>query len=264
MTAPESVACKVPHYPYPAVEKFSDSVLSAERCIQSQGLTTECGSKGLTAMMSGQTMVQMRPSDASSHIFFCRVFRYCLSLGCRRRSPHSRPHPELRLPPVFLVVSRTPRDWLFRERLSVSCDVLIPLGPGEYRLTAEPWPPMSRMPGSSRLTPRSVSWSGKRHWTQTRDDLACPSQFLACLVESPAGGVKPPQYFVPGVAGDHGAPIAMFFQVGGILFQNNLPANAHGNAYADPNVIIPIALETVETDGGAFNVREAYNSVNTA
>ncbi|PYT88084.1 MAG: hypothetical protein DMG41_12000 [Acidobacteria bacterium] len=41
MTAPESVACKVPHYPYPAVEKFSDSVLSAERCIQSQGLTTE-------------------------------------------------------------------------------------------------------------------------------------------------------------------------------------------------------------------------------
>src|SRR5438876_801652 len=68
MTAPESVACKVPHYPYPAVEKFSDSVLSAERCIQSQGLTTECGSKGLTAM-SGQTMVQMRPSDASSHMF---------------------------------------------------------------------------------------------------------------------------------------------------------------------------------------------------
>src|SRR5439155_21181377 len=59
MTAPESVARKVPHYPYPAVEKSSDSVLSAERCIQSQGLTTECGSKGLTAM-SGQTMVQMR------------------------------------------------------------------------------------------------------------------------------------------------------------------------------------------------------------
>src|SRR2546430_1492727 len=83
-------------------------------------------------------------------------------------------------------------------------------------------------------------------------------------VESPAGGVKPPQYFVPGVAGDHGAPIAMFSQVGGFLFQNNLPANAHGNGYADPNVIIPISPETVETDGGAFNVREANNSVNTA
>ena len=49
-------------------------------------------------------------------------------------------------------------------------------------------------------------------------------------VESPAGGVKPPQYFVPGVAGDHGEPIAMFFQVGGYLFQNNLPANAHETA----------------------------------
>jgi Carboxypeptidase regulatory-like domain len=83
-------------------------------------------------------------------------------------------------------------------------------------------------------------------------------------VESPAGGVKPPQYFVPGVAGDHGEPIAMFFQVGGFLFPNNLPANAHGNGYADPNVIIPIAIESVETDGGAFNVCEGNNSVNTS
>jgi hypothetical protein len=82
--------------------------------------------------------------------------------------------------------------------------------------------------------------------------------------ESPAGGVKPPQYFVPGVAGDHGEPIAMFFQIGGFLFPNNLPANAHGNGYADPNVIIPIAIETIETDGGAFNVREGNNSVNSA
>ncbi len=83
-------------------------------------------------------------------------------------------------------------------------------------------------------------------------------------VESPAGGVKPPQYFAPGVAGDHGEPIAMFFQVGGYLFPNNLPANAHGNGYADPNVIIPIAIESVQTDGAAFNVREGNNSVNQA
>jgi len=82
--------------------------------------------------------------------------------------------------------------------------------------------------------------------------------------ESPAGGVKPPQYFVPGVAGDHGEPIAMFFQVGGFLFPNNLPANAHGNGYADPNVIIPIAIESAQTDGGAFNVREGNNSVNSS
>jgi len=83
-------------------------------------------------------------------------------------------------------------------------------------------------------------------------------------VESPAGGVKPPQYFAPGVAGDHGEPIAMFFQVGGFLYPNNLPANAHGNGYADPNVIIPIAIESVQTDGAAFNVREGNNAVNTA
>lgn len=82
--------------------------------------------------------------------------------------------------------------------------------------------------------------------------------------ESPAGGVKPPQYFAPGVAGDHGEPIAMFFQIGGFLYPNNLPANAHGNGYADPNVIIPIAIESVQTDGAAFNVREGNNSVNQA
>src|SRR5215469_11489082 len=83
-------------------------------------------------------------------------------------------------------------------------------------------------------------------------------------VESPAGGVKPPQYFVPGVAGDHGEPIAMFFQIGSFLFPNNLPANAHGNGYADPNVIIPVAVQSAQTDGGAFNVREGNNSVNSS
>ena len=82
--------------------------------------------------------------------------------------------------------------------------------------------------------------------------------------QSPAGGIKPPQYFVPGVAGDHGEPIAQYFQVGKYLFPNNLPANAHGNGYADPNTLIPIAIESVQTDGGAFNVREGNNSVNAA
>jgi hypothetical protein len=56
----------------------------------------------------------------------------------------------------------------------------------------------------------------------------------------------------------------MFFQIGGFLYPNNLPANAHGNGYADPNVIIPIAIESVQTDGAAFNVREGNNSVNEA
>jgi hypothetical protein len=81
-------------------------------------------------------------------------------------------------------------------------------------------------------------------------------------VETASGGIKAPQYFSPGVAGDHGEPIAQFFQVGSYLVPNNLSANAHGNGYADPNVIIPAAIESVETDGGAFNVREGNHAVN--
>jgi len=81
-------------------------------------------------------------------------------------------------------------------------------------------------------------------------------------VETASGGIKAPQYFSPGVAGDHGEPIAQFFQVGSYLVPNNLSANAHGNGYTDPNVIIPAAIGSVETDGGAFNVVEGNHSVN--
>ena len=58
-------------------------------------------------------------------------------------------------------------------------------------------------------------------------------------VETASGGIKAPQYFAPGVAGDHGEPIAQYIGVGHFLFPNNLPANAHGNGYADPNFLIP-------------------------
>jgi hypothetical protein len=81
-------------------------------------------------------------------------------------------------------------------------------------------------------------------------------------IETASGGIKAPQYFAPGVAGDHGEPIAQFFQVGDFLFPNNLPANAHGNGYADPNVLIPNGVASVEADGGAFNVREGNHAVN--
>lgn len=82
--------------------------------------------------------------------------------------------------------------------------------------------------------------------------------------ESPAGGIKPPQYFVPGVAGDHGEPIAQYIQVGGLLLPNNFPANAHGNGYADPNILVPATIGSVQTDGGAFNVRQGNNAINMA
>jgi hypothetical protein len=83
-------------------------------------------------------------------------------------------------------------------------------------------------------------------------------------IETASGGIKAPQYFAPGVAGDHGEPIAQFFRVGDYLYPNNLPANAHGNGYADPNFLIAPVIDAVQVDGGAFDVREGNNAVNLA
>jgi hypothetical protein len=83
-------------------------------------------------------------------------------------------------------------------------------------------------------------------------------------VETASGGIKAPQYFSPGVAGDHGEPIAQFYQIGDFLYPNNLPANAHGNGYADPNFLIAPIIEAVAVDGGAFNVREGNHSIDLA
>src|SRR5450755_2541546 len=83
-------------------------------------------------------------------------------------------------------------------------------------------------------------------------------------IETASGGIKAPQYFSPGVAGDHGEPIAQYFQIGDFLFPNNLPANAHGNGYADPNFLIPATIESANVNGGAFNVRQGNNSVDLA
>jgi hypothetical protein len=52
--------------------------------------------------------------------------------------------------------------------------------------------------------------------------------------------------------------------VGSYLLPNNLSANAHGNGYADPNILVPSVIESVQTDGGAFNVREGNHSENLA
>src|SRR5450631_1881723 len=81
-------------------------------------------------------------------------------------------------------------------------------------------------------------------------------------IETAAGGIKAPQYFVPGVAGDHGEPIAQYIEVGGYLVPNNLSANAHGNGYADPNIYVSGALGSVGTDGGAYNVLEGDHALN--
>jgi Carboxypeptidase regulatory-like domain len=83
-------------------------------------------------------------------------------------------------------------------------------------------------------------------------------------VETASGGIKAPQYFAPGVAGDHGEPIAQYIQVGSYLVPNNLSANAHGNGYSDPNILIGDVIESVQVDGGAYNVREGNHALNLA
>ena len=85
---------------------------------------------------------------------------------------------------------------------------------------------------------------------------------IPCIpIQTASSGIKAPQYFAPGVAGDHGEPIAQFILVGTYLMPNNLSANAHGNGYSDPNIMIPAIIESVQTDGGAFNVREGDHAV---
>lgn len=91
-----------------------------------------------------------------------------------------------------------------------------------------------------------------------------PLSITGLPIETASGGIKAPQYFAPGVAGDHGEPIGQYVQVGSFLYPNNLPANAHGNGYSDPNILIPSVLSGVETDAGAFNVREGDHSVDLA
>lgn len=81
-------------------------------------------------------------------------------------------------------------------------------------------------------------------------------------IETASGGIKAPQYFVPGVAGDHGEPIGQYILVGSYLAPNNLSANAHGNGYADPNILIPQVISGVDVDGGAFNVLEGNHALN--
>ncbi len=83
-------------------------------------------------------------------------------------------------------------------------------------------------------------------------------------IETASSGIKAPQYFAPGVAGDHGEPIAQYVQVGAFLAPNNLSANAHGNGYSDPNIYIASVIESVQVDGGAFNVREGNHALNLA
>lgn len=106
----------------------------------------------------------------------------------------------------------------------------------------------------------------------TRDELleanpgrpGVPLSVPGYPVETASGGIKAPQYFAPGVAGDHGEPIAQFLAVGSFLFQNNLTANAHGNGYADPNFLIASTIGDVLVDNAGYNARYGDHSIDLA
>ena len=83
-------------------------------------------------------------------------------------------------------------------------------------------------------------------------------------IETASGGIKAPQYFAPGVAGDHGEPIAQYVQVGTYLLPNNLSANAHGNGYADPNILIARRWIACRWMAARINVREGNHALNLA
>lgn len=119
------------------------------------------------------------------------------------------------------------------------------------------------------ITQRSVQQPDPAQRVMVREEIldanpgrpGAPVSIPGLPIETASAGIKAPQYFAPGVAGDHGEPIATFFQAGSYLMPNNLSANAHGNGYSDPNVLVPALIEAVQTDGGSFNVREGNHSV---
>lgn len=125
---------------------------------------------------------------------------------------------------------------------------------------------------SAKVSEISLASPDPADTVMVRDELldanparpGAPVSLPGLPIETASGGIKAPQYFVPGVAGDHGEPIAQYIAVGDFLVPNNLSANAHGNGYADPNIYISAALGSVETDGGAFNVLEGNHALNLA
>ncbi len=152
---------------------------------------------------------------------------------------------------------------IVREEVDAGADVLIRLTPAAVGETVEVTASIND------TTLRSPDPAQRVYVSEELLDAnpgrpGAPVSIPGLPVETASGGIKAPQYFAPGVAGDHGEPIAQYIAVGDFLAPNNLSANAHGNGYADPNILIPAVLAGVRTDGGAFNVLEGNHSLNLA
>ena len=112
--------------------------------------------------------------------------------------------------------------------------------------------------------PSTVGYDAKDLIAANPGRPGAPFSIPGFPVETASSGIKAPQYFAPGVAGDHGVPIAQYFDIAGFLFQNNLTANAHGNGYSDPNVLIPTIVSAITVDDAAFNALYGDHAVNLA
>src|SRR5579885_3047956 len=71
------------------------------------------------------------------------------------------------------------------------------------------------------------------------------------VVAQHQGGGKAPQYLVRGFDADHGTDFAVFLDGRPV----NLPTHAHGQGYADTNVLIPETLDTVHLYKGPYLVQ---------
>ncbi len=71
------------------------------------------------------------------------------------------------------------------------------------------------------------------------------------VVAQHQGGGKAPQYLVRGFDADHGTDFAVFLDGRPV----NLPTHAHGQGYADTNVLIPETLDTVHLYKGPYFVQ---------
>lgn len=149
------------------------------------------------------------------------------------------------------------------EQVDAGTDVLIRLVPAALGETVEVTASINDVTLRSP-DPAQRVYVGEELLDANPGRPGAPVSIPGLPVETASGGIKAPQYFAPGVAGDHGEPIAQYIAVGDFLAPNNLSANAHGNGYADPNILIPAVLAGVRTDGGAFNVLEGNHSLNLA
>jgi len=64
--------------------------------------------------------------------------------------------------------------------------------------------------------------------------FGAPISIPGLPIETASGGIKAPQYFAPGVAGDHGEPIGQFFQIGNFCIPTICPLTPTATATPTP------------------------------